>query len=55
MWHPPEFIPAVDRIDVHLQLIGFSIPDFQVVCLEERLPDYVFWKIVDVYHEEEWA
>ena len=43
----------VDRIDVHLQLIGFCIPDFQVVCVVKRLAGYVFWEIVYVDHEEE--
>ena len=54
-WHPPAFRPVVDRIDVHLQLIGFCFPDFQVVYVEEQLTDYVFWEIVYVDHEEEWA
>ena len=33
--------------------MGFCIPDFQVVCVEELLADYVFREIIYVDHEEE--
>ena len=54
-WHSPAFRPVVDCIYVHLQVIEFCIPDFQVVWVEERRADYVFWEIVYLDHEDKWA
>ena len=52
MWHLSAFRPAIDCIDIHMQLTGLRIPYFQVICVEEQLADYVFLEIIYVDHEE---